>query len=207
MNSGNDVYEFIAARAASDGWQVKNGADGELIIKTCPFCKNENNHFYLNTKRDGAPYHCQRCKVSGNLLTLKRHLNIDVGSAPSGFTRLGNVGEFSRLRSEEPKKTLVKNFSRKTDYNGNVEYFYCGDTECGLELQSRVDSEDMFGAMWTIRQGLDWNQARWAKNHRGKVHQDNPYTKMMKDMNQTRLRIEHFFEEAEFDPEWVADEQ
>ena len=106
MNSGNDVYEFIAARAASDGWQVKNGADGELIIKTCPFCKNENNHFYLNTKRDGAPYHCQRCKVSGNLLTLKRHLNIDVGSAPSGFTRLGNVGEFSRLRSEEPKKTL-----------------------------------------------------------------------------------------------------
>jgi hypothetical protein len=49
--------------------------------------------------------------------------------------------------------------------------------------------------------------ARRAKNHNGEVHQDNPYTKMMRDMNQTRLRIEHFFEEAEFDPEWVADEQ
>ena len=88
-----------------------------------------------------------------------------------------------------------------------MEHFYCGDTECGLELQSRVDSEDMFGAMWTIRQGLDMQSARWAKNQRGEVHQDNPYTKMMRDMNQTRLRIEHFFEEAEFDPEWVADEQ
>ena len=100
----------------------------------------------------------------------------------------------------------MKNFSRKSEYKGNAEYFYCGETECGLELQSRVDSE-MFGSMWTIRHGLDMQAARWAKNCKAEVHQDNPYTKMMRDMHQTRLQLEHFLEESEFGPEWVADEQ
>ena len=30
---------------------------------------------------------------------------------------------------------------------------------------------------------------------------------MMRDMDQTRKGIVHFFEEAEFDPDWVADGQ
>tara|TARA_Y100000310_G_scaffold279237_2_gene298228 strand:- start:2459 stop:4303 length:1845 start_codon:yes stop_codon:yes gene_type:complete len=106
MSTGNDAYEFIAARAQNDGWQIKSQDDGEIIIKTCPFCQNKNDHFYINASKDGSPYHCQRCKASGNLTTLKRHLNIDVDPSLPSFTRLGNVKEFSHLRIEEPKKTL-----------------------------------------------------------------------------------------------------
>ena len=65
----------------------------------------------------------------------------------------------------------------------------------------------MFASMWTIRQGLDMQASRWTKNHKAEVHQDNPYTKMMRDMHQTRGQLEHFLGESEFDPEWVADEQ
>jgi len=106
MNGGNDAYEFVAARAQQDGWELKKGGEGELIIKTCPFCNDHSNHFYLNAGRDGAPYHCQKCKASGNLTTLKRHLNIDVDSTSPSFARLGSIGEFATLRTEEPKKTL-----------------------------------------------------------------------------------------------------
>jgi hypothetical protein len=75
-----------------------------------------------------------------------------------------------------------------------------------FEMQSRVDSEDMFGALWTIQQGLDWNQSRWIRNHRDETHHDNPYTTMMRDMDKTTKRMVQFFEEADFNPEWVAEE-
>ena len=135
----------------------------------------------------------------------------DPGLYPKGSKSDQGQGVFPcavcGLWIEETKKTTVKDYSRRSEYKGNAEYFHCGETDCGLEPQSRVDGEEMFASMWTIRRGLDMQVSRWTKNYKSEVHQDNPYTKMMRDMHQTREKIENFFTEAEFDPEWVADEQ
>jgi hypothetical protein len=65
----------------------------------------------------------------------------------------------------------------------------------------------MFGALCNLQQGLDWNQSRWIRNHRDKTHHDNPYTTMtMREMDKATKRMVQFFEEANFNPERVAEE-
>lgn len=44
---------------------------GETILKTCPFCGDQKNHFYMN--QDKGAFFCHKCQERGNLITLQKH--------------------------------------------------------------------------------------------------------------------------------------
>ncbi len=43
---------------------------GQIVLKSCPFCSDEKNHFYIDPK---GPFYCHKCNTKGNLFTLKKH--------------------------------------------------------------------------------------------------------------------------------------
>ena len=45
---------------------------GQAVLKVCPFCGNENDHFYLDP--GSGVLFCHKCQEKGNLVTLQRHL-------------------------------------------------------------------------------------------------------------------------------------
>jgi twinkle protein len=53
------------------GWEFKFQS-GEYILKACPFCGDQKNHFYISAST-GA-FHCFKCEEKGNLFSLKKRL-------------------------------------------------------------------------------------------------------------------------------------
>ena len=45
---------------------------GQIVLKVCPFCKDQKKHFYVDQK-DGV-FFCHKCQERGNLITLQKHL-------------------------------------------------------------------------------------------------------------------------------------
>lgn len=45
---------------------------GQAVLKTCPFCGDANDHFYLDP--GSGVFFCHKCQEKGNLVTLQRHL-------------------------------------------------------------------------------------------------------------------------------------
>jgi twinkle protein len=54
---------------------------GQVVLKRCPFCGDEGNHFYLDQGEEG-PFFCHKCQERGNLFQLKKHL----GDIPPKFS-------------------------------------------------------------------------------------------------------------------------
>ena len=44
---------------------------GQAVLKTCPFCGDQNNHFYMD--QDKGAFYCHKCNERGNLITLQKH--------------------------------------------------------------------------------------------------------------------------------------
>ena len=44
---------------------------GQVILKVCPFCGDQKNHFYMD--QDEGAFYCHKCQERGNLITLQRH--------------------------------------------------------------------------------------------------------------------------------------
>ena len=61
----------IASYFNQKGWEFKFQS-GEYILKTCPFCLDSKNHFYIS--KTTAQFHCHKCNESGNLFSLKKKL-------------------------------------------------------------------------------------------------------------------------------------
>ena len=48
------------------GITFQPATDDELLLKNCPYCYDNNNHFYLNRKT--GLYHCKKCGSKGNFV-------------------------------------------------------------------------------------------------------------------------------------------
>lgn len=64
----SDALEYVQRK----GWKYKLSGQ-EINLKRCPFCHDDNFHFYLNSVT--SQYYCHKddCEARGSLLTLKRH--------------------------------------------------------------------------------------------------------------------------------------
>ena len=57
---------------------------GQAVLKICPFCGDQKNHFYID-QTEGA-FFCHKCQEGGNLITLKKHFG-DFNPDWQGMTR------------------------------------------------------------------------------------------------------------------------
>ncbi len=100
--------------------------------------------------------------------------------------------------------TLVKNENRKNPYKAVADFGSCGNPECTLTLQARVDAENTTGHVWSIRSLFEFSRARWWKNieeekrHRlqvtGGVHG------AFRQLSRLRKEITSVLEEAGYEP-------
>lgn len=63
------VAEFLDQQ----GLDYKLRGGDQFVVRECPFCNDENWHFYIH--RETGLYDCKKCSESGNLYTLRRALN------------------------------------------------------------------------------------------------------------------------------------
>jgi twinkle protein len=49
----------------------------ELVFRHCPFCGDNNNHFYINPSTD--VFYCHKCNAKGNKFQLAKHYGVSSG--------------------------------------------------------------------------------------------------------------------------------
>ena len=72
----------ILQAAAACGIQYGRNTAGAEVRAKCPFCKDSQPRLYMNTEKN--VFHCQRCKKSGNSITLYAERN-GVSNAAAGL--------------------------------------------------------------------------------------------------------------------------
>lgn len=58
----------------------------QAVLKVCPFCGDENYHFYVD--QNEGPFFCHKCNKKGNLITLKKHFGDNPGNGKQEETIL-----------------------------------------------------------------------------------------------------------------------
>ncbi len=67
MSEEKDVLSYLKRKK----WAY-NQQQNQFVVKTCPFCGDAKNHFYLN--KDTGQFLCWKCDEKGNLYELKKRL-------------------------------------------------------------------------------------------------------------------------------------
>jgi hypothetical protein len=99
---------------------------GQVVLKRCPFCGDDGNHFYIDSGEDG-PYFCHKCQARGNLVSLRKHFGDDRGRANfgnSGHKRAGIVQAFPKMdKAQKPNsKTAEEDHQRLLKDSIALEY-------------------------------------------------------------------------------------
>lgn len=84
------------------GWQHKK-ARNQYCVKVCPFCGNENWHFFINA--DTGAWDCKKCGSRGNLYQLKKQLG-DMNGAVKSVDQL--LGKQDNLQPLDDKAYLTR---------------------------------------------------------------------------------------------------
>ncbi len=100
----------ILQAAAACGIQYGRNTAGAEVRAKCPFCKDSQPRLYMNTEKN--VFHCQRCKKSGNSITLYAERN-GVSNA-AAYQELAGAADFCcpplplyhRIAPETPMKPL-----------------------------------------------------------------------------------------------------
>jgi len=103
-------------------WETKPAnSNGELQVKSCPYCGDTKHHFYISLKREGSPYWCHKCGAKGNLNVLRRHQGDDTTHTPRNLPVQG-VGELMSqfLGKEDPVKYRVFDNSWIDEYHQDL---------------------------------------------------------------------------------------
>lgn len=61
------AIEYVRSKRLS--FEIQNG---QVVLRICPFCGDEKNHFYMDPAE--GIFFCHKCSKRGNLVTLKKHL-------------------------------------------------------------------------------------------------------------------------------------
>lgn len=69
-------------------WQFKPVTDGDIAVRTCPFCGKSKWKFYIHAQK--TMYRCWNCDARGNLYKLKRELG-DLQGVVSASQQLGEA--------------------------------------------------------------------------------------------------------------------
>jgi hypothetical protein len=65
-------------------WSYDDRNPSQFVVKTCPYCGDRGNHFYIN--KETGQYLCWKCDHEGNLYSLKKDLG-DLGKVEKVITR------------------------------------------------------------------------------------------------------------------------
>jgi len=60
------VIEYIQSKGLE--YRIQSG---QIVLKICPFCGDQKNHFYMAP--DEGTFFCHKCQERGNIITLKKH--------------------------------------------------------------------------------------------------------------------------------------
>lgn len=108
----------ILQAAAACGIVYERNAGGAEVRAKCPFCNDSQPRLYLNT--DKNVFHCQRCKKSGNSITLyaERHGISNVAA----YRELAGASNFDRpplplYNRKEPEAVMKPLEERSRIYN------------------------------------------------------------------------------------------
>ena len=85
------IHEIIAHH----GLQTRREQQ-QLVVKTCFFCSDDRYHFYISLAEDTHPWVCHKCGEKGNIVTLRRRLNLSGGDFSEVIKAVGdtiNIGE------------------------------------------------------------------------------------------------------------------
>jgi len=90
---------------------------GQIILKVCPFCGDQKNHFYMN--QDEGAFFCHKCQEGGNLITLKKHYGDYepqrrikyMNQKPQGAVREAFQSKNERSIVPDEKKATEANFA------------------------------------------------------------------------------------------------
>ena len=90
----SDLKQFIIDFLISNGVE-KVRALGDNIHAKCPFHNPIHNDtaFSINWKKEGNPFNCLSCDVSGNLQSLMEHYNSDIKTIPK-------ISELKQVKNE-----------------------------------------------------------------------------------------------------------
>jgi twinkle protein len=92
-----NALEYIQDR----GFEHKEQA-GQIVLKTCPYCGDQKNHFYMDPGE--GTFYCHKCQERGNLITLKKHL---------GDWKPNYNGSHKQNPGRKPMEGVVRAFSEK----------------------------------------------------------------------------------------------
>ena len=100
----------------------------------------------------------------------------------------------------------VKNASRKTGFNSETSWIYCGDYACGRELQSRVDLENTYSGTHTVMEMIGHNGHTWVENTKEEWHPENPHDALFLEPHRTSQVTIELLNKANFDANWEGDD-
>jgi twinkle protein len=101
MNGGPTIHEILAHHNVT----TKREQD-QIVLERCFFCEDEKYHFYISLDDENHPWYCHKCGEKGNLITLRRRL--DMGEP----VKMSRVGETIKAGPEN-ESIPSKSFSRE----------------------------------------------------------------------------------------------
>ena len=111
MNYSNNEYIKTPAEFLSD-WGIvyldkKKELQALCIFGSCDSDKSDPKEGHLYLSSSTGQYHCKKCGAKGNLVTLAKHLDIDVATL---YKKVGKLKSKSKKTKKEPKEEKPKVF-------------------------------------------------------------------------------------------------
>lgn len=85
-----DVYDFARSIGA-----VTRPKGRELFLKKCPYCQSTKDQYTFSINTSTGQYQCKRasCGVAGNMITLAKDFNLDLGRDVSAYHNINNYNQ------------------------------------------------------------------------------------------------------------------
>lgn len=123
---------------------VESTKGREINLQICPFCKDNKNHFFLNSI--SGQYYCHKCNAAGGIYALKKHMG-DLAE-PLSFEDLAPK-EDKIIYDEIARMTEVDSAHLRLLQNKNV-LLYLSSRAFSLEAVKhfKLGFADEFGKQW-----------------------------------------------------------
>ena len=129
----NEILEYLDRKELR--YRLEDGKNGkEIVVQTCPFCRNPNYHFYINSQT--GFFQCFVCPETGTFLTLKRHLGdvlnvvstMDLAGVPT--TELPTEEEWTKINEAHEallcNKGALRYLAKRRFTQEAIEFFHLG---------------------------------------------------------------------------------